>query len=53
MASAIEVRSKQRAVIEFLLAENQDISDIHRRLQNVYGDQTVDKSTVSRWARRV
>ena len=35
------------------MAENQGISDIHRRLQNVYGDLAVDKSTVSRWAKRV
>lgn len=53
MASVTEVRSKQRAVIEFLLAENQSITDIHRCLQNVYGDLAVDKSTVSRWARRL
>ena len=53
MASVTEVRSKQRAVIEFLLAENQCITYIHRRLQNVYGDLALDKSTVSRWARRL
>jgi hypothetical protein len=47
------VYSKQRAVIEFLLAENESITDIHRRLTNIYGDMAVDKSTVSRWAKRL
>ena len=51
MASVTEVRSKQRAVIEFLLAENQSITGIHRRLQNIYGDLAVDKSTLSYWMR--
>jgi transposase len=46
-------RSKQRAVIEFLLAENESITNIHRRLTNVYGDMAVDKSTVSRWVKRL
>jgi len=27
-------------------------SDIHRRLLNIYGDQTVDVSTVRRWVAR-
>jgi DNA-binding MarR family transcriptional regulator len=48
-----DVRSKQRAVIEFLLAENESITNIHGRLTNVYGDMAVDKSTVSRWAKRL
>jgi hypothetical protein len=53
MESVSNVRSKQRAVIEFLLAENGSITNNHRRLTNVYGDMTVDKSTVSRWAKRL
>jgi DNA-binding MarR family transcriptional regulator len=53
MESVSYVRSKQRAVIEFLLAENESITDIYRRLKNVYGDMAVDKSTVSRWATRL
>jgi hypothetical protein len=53
MESVSDVRFKQRAVIEFLLAENESITNIHRRLTNVYGDMTVDKSTVSRWAKRL
>jgi hypothetical protein len=53
MESLSDVHSKQRAVIEFLLAENESITDIHRHLTNVYGDMAVDKSTVSRWAKRL
>ncbi|XP_049945295.1 uncharacterized protein LOC126427113 isoform X4 [Schistocerca serialis cubense] len=53
IASVTDVRCKQQAAIEFLVAENQGISDIHRRLQNVYSDLAVDKSTVSRWAKHV
>jgi hypothetical protein len=55
MESVSDARSKQRAVIEFLLAENkssESIANIHRRLTNVYGDMTEDKRTVSRWAKR-
>jgi hypothetical protein len=53
MESVSDVRSVQRAVIEFLLAENESITDIHRRLINVYGDVAVDKSTVCRWEKRL
>jgi transposase-like protein len=35
---------KQRAVTEFLSAE------IHRSLQAVYGENTVNRTTVNRWA---
>jgi hypothetical protein len=52
MASGMEVRMKQRCVIEFLHAEKIAPNDIHRRLLNVYGDQTVDVSTVRRWVAR-
>jgi len=49
MASDMEVRMKERRVIEFLHAEKIAPNDIHRRLLNVYGYQTVDVSTVRRW----
>jgi len=52
MASDMEVRMKQRCVIEFLSAEKIAPNDIHRHLMNVYGDQTVDVSTVRRWVVR-
>jgi hypothetical protein len=51
MESVSNMRSKQKAVTEFLLAENESITNIHRRLTNVYGDMAVDKSTVSHWAK--
>ncbi|PNF28558.1 hypothetical protein B7P43_G12914 [Cryptotermes secundus] len=50
MASDIEVRMKQRCVIEFLTAEQIAPTDIHRCLLKVYGDDTVDISTVRWWA---
>jgi hypothetical protein len=50
LASDMEVRSKQKYVIEFLHAERNMHVDIHRRLLNVYGDQTVDVSTVRLWS---
>jgi hypothetical protein len=37
----MEVRSKQRCVIELLYAEKIAPVEIHQRLLNVYGDQTV------------
>ena len=50
--SDMEVRLKQRRVIEFLHAENTAPNDIHRRLLNLYGDHTVDVSTVRLWVAR-
>ena len=44
-----DVRFKQRAVIEFLTAGKVPPSEIHRRMQAVYGDHCVDVSTVRRW----
>ena len=37
---------RQRSVIEFLTAEGEMPIRIHERLKNVYGDATVDVSTV-------
>jgi hypothetical protein len=37
-------------VIEFLSAENVTPTEIHRRLQAVYGENTVNRTTVNRWA---
>ena len=47
-----DVRFKQRAVIEFLTAGNVPPIEIHRRMQDVYGDRCVDVSTARRWVRR-
>jgi len=41
---------KQRAVTEFLSAENVTPAEIHRRLQAVYGENTVYRTAVNRWA---
>ena len=48
MVSDMEVHMKQKCGIEFLLVERMAPIDIHWCLLNVYGDQTVDVSTV-RW----
>ena len=48
-----DVRFKQRAVIEFLTMEKVPPIEIHRRMQDVYGGQCVDVSTVRRWVRRL
>jgi len=46
----MSTRLKQSAVPEFLSAENVTPAEIHRRLQAVYGENTVNRSTVNRWA---
>jgi len=47
-----DVRFKQRAVVELLTAEKVPPIEIHRRMQDFYGDQCVDVSAVRRWVRR-
>jgi hypothetical protein len=42
------MRLKQRVVTEFLSAENVTPAEIHRRLQAVYGENTVNRTTVNR-----
>ena len=44
------MRMKQRAVTEFLSAENATPAEIHRHSQAVYGENTVNRTTVNRWA---
>jgi len=46
----MSMRLKQRAVTEFLSAENITPAEIHHRLQAVYGENTVNRTTVNRWA---
>jgi len=43
-------RLKKRAVTEFLSAKNVTPAEIHRRLQAVYGENTVNRTTVNSWA---
>jgi len=52
MAFDMEVHMKERCVIESLHAEKIAPNDIHRRLLNVYRDQTMDVCTVRRWVAR-
>ena len=52
MVEFSDVRFKQRAFIEFLTAGKVLPTEIHGRMQAVYGDQCVDASTVRRWIRR-
>jgi len=44
----MSTRLKQCAVTEFLSAENVTPAEIHRRLQAVYGENTVNRNTVNR-----
>jgi transposase len=53
MTSVADSRFKQRAVIEFLVHENESVVNIHKYLCAVYGNCAVDRSTVGRWAKRV
>jgi len=46
----MSTRLKQRAVTEFVSDENVTPAEIHRRLQAVYGEDTVNRTTVNRWA---
>jgi len=46
----LSTRLKQRTVTEFLSAENVTPAEIHRRLQAVFGANTVNKATVNHWA---
>ena len=48
----MSTRLKQRAVTEFLSAENVTPAAIHRRLQAVYGENTVNRTTVNRWTKK-
>jgi transposase len=45
----MSTRLKQRAVSEFLSAGNVTTAEIHRRFQAVYGESTVNRTTVNSW----
>jgi transposase len=53
MASVSDTRYKQRAVIEFLVAEKESVGNIHKLLCAVCGSCAVHRSTVGRWIQRV
>jgi hypothetical protein len=44
----MSTRLKQRAVTEILSAENVTPAEIHRRLEAVYGENTVNRTIVNR-----
>ena len=46
----MSTRLKQRAMTEFLSAKNVKPAEIHRRLQAVYGENIVNRTTVNCWA---
>ena len=46
----MSTRLKQRAVTEFLSAVNVMPAEIHHHLQAVYGEDTVNRTTINRWA---
>jgi hypothetical protein len=48
--SGMSTRLKQHVVTEFLSAENVTPAEIHRRLLAVYGENTVNRTTVNCWA---
>ena len=52
MAALFEAHQKQRAVIEFLVAEGETSLKIHNQMKNVYKDNTIDYSNVTRWVQR-
>lgn len=45
----MEFKQKLCAIIEFLKKEGCRMSNIQRRLQNDYRDETIDKSNVHSW----
>ena len=52
LASNMNVRGKQRAVIEFLDHEGFKQTEIVEKLQKVYKDKTLSQPTVCRWLDR-
>ena len=44
---------KQRVVIEFLLSERETAQNISRILKQVYSDDAIDYSTVTRWVKQI
>ena len=53
MASVSDTRYKQRAVIEFLVAEKESVENIHKRFCAVYGSCAVNRSIAGRCVQRV
>ncbi|GBM84094.1 hypothetical protein AVEN_40843-1 [Araneus ventricosus] len=45
-------RSAQRAVIQFLRAEGEHVSQIYRGMKEVYGKQCLARCTIFKWCQR-
>ena len=52
MGSVSDTHYKQRAVIEFLVAEKESVGNIHKWFCFVYGSCAVDRSTIGCWFQR-
>ena len=52
MIASKQSQQKQR-VIEFLLSEGETAQNISRRLKQVYGDNAIDYSTVTKWVKGI
>ena len=53
MAATKESQLKQRAEIEFLNCEGVNQTEIVKKWKNVYKEDSVDQSNVSRWLKRL
>ena len=53
MTSSLDVRQKQRAVIELLVSEGEPPKKIFETLVKVYGDAAIACSTVKKWVSRI
>lgn len=48
----MDVKHRQRAVVEFLTNEGYTNANIHRRIRNVYAEVALDKYNVLRWVNK-
>jgi hypothetical protein len=53
MAPVSDTHYKQRAVIEFLVAEKESVGNIRKRFCAVYGSYAVDRRIIGRWVQTV
>ena len=53
MAGPMDICLKQKAVIEFLVCEEETPLNIHKQLKNVFKDDILDYSNVRRWVKRI
>jgi hypothetical protein len=53
MESINDVEYKQCARIEFLVAEKESVTNVHKCLCNVYGGAVFNRSTIDCWVKRM